>query len=98
MDIKLSERNRLAWPHRRRGLASKAYGMRAHGAASATGFEALRKPRLELVWGSFRIAAAALKPPTRSGYITPKASTSLFGFFAFQVHTQPTHVVAGYAG
>jgi len=36
------QRNRLAWLHRRRGLASTAYGMRAHGAASAAGFEALR--------------------------------------------------------
>jgi len=38
------QRNRLAWPHRRRGLASDGvrYSMRAHGAASAAGFEALR--------------------------------------------------------
>ena len=40
--------------------------MRAHGAASAAGFEALRNSRM--VWGSFLIVAAALKTPTRNGY------------------------------
>jgi len=46
--------------------------MRTHGAASAAGFEALRNYlRLEKglwLWGSFLIAAAALKTPTRNGY------------------------------
>jgi len=42
------------------------------------------------VWGSFLIAAVALKTPTRNGY-TPKVSTSLF---ASQRAASPGHKLA----
>jgi len=41
--------------------------MQTHGAASAAGFEALRNLSYNGM-GSFLIAAAALKPPTRNSY------------------------------
>jgi len=62
------QRNRLAWPHRRRGLASD--GVRYAGAQSSFGrqFQSATKLKVRMVWGSFLIAAAALKTPTRTGY------------------------------
>jgi len=63
-----AERNRLAWPHRRRGLASD--GVRYADARSSVGrrFRSVTKLRIEWCVGSFLIAAAALKTPTRNGY------------------------------
>jgi len=70
----LCRRNRLAWPHRRRGLASD--GARYAGARSRVGrrFRSVTKLTTKVrigrgyLWGSFLIAAAALKTPTRNGY------------------------------
>jgi len=52
-----------------------AYSMRAHGAASVPGSKRYEL-KVRMVWGSFLIAAAALKTLTRNGY-SAKASTSL---------------------
>jgi len=60
-------KNRLAWPHHRRGLASD--GVRYADAWSTVGrrFRSVAKLRLEWYEGGCLIAAAALKTPTRNG-------------------------------
>jgi len=68
--------NRLAWPHRR---PRESVGRR-----TVCGRTEQRRPPVSkryetkgrMVWGSFPIAAAALKTPTRM-VMTPKAATSL---------------------
>jgi len=66
--LTLRRRNRLAWPHRRRRLASDGVGLcgrteqrRRQGSKRCT-------TKVRMVWGRFLIAAAALKTPTRHGY------------------------------
>jgi len=70
------QRNRLAWPHRRRGLASD--GVRYAGARSSVGrrFRSATKLRLEWYGGVFLLLQQRSKHP-REMVITPKASTSL---------------------
>ena len=73
------QRNRLAWPHRRRGLASD--GVRYADARSSVGrqFRSATKQRLEWYGGVFLLLLLQQhsKHP-REIVITPKASTSLF--------------------
>jgi len=66
--------NRLAWPHRRRGLASD--GVRYAGARSSVGrrFRSVTKLRLEYYGGVFLFLQQRSKHP-REMVITPKAST-----------------------
>ena len=51
-----------------------AYGMRTHGAVVGRRFRSVTKLTTKVrigrgyLWGSFLIAAAALKTPTRDGY------------------------------
>jgi len=66
------QRNRLAWPHRRR-LALASDGVRYAGGRT----EQRRPPvskryetKVGMVWGSSLIALAALKTPTSNGYIS----------------------------
>jgi len=70
------QRNRLAWPHRRRGLASD--GVRYAGARSSVGrrFRSVAKLRLEWYGGVFVLLQQRSKPP-REVVMMPKASTSL---------------------
>ena len=69
------QRNRLAWPHRRRGLASD--GVQYAGARSSVGrrFRSVTKLRLEWHGGVFLLLQQRSKHP-REMFITPKASTS----------------------
>jgi len=71
------QRNRLAWPHRRRGLASD--GVRYAGARSSVGrrFRSVTKLRLEWYGGVFLLLQQRSKHPGEM-VITSKASTSLF--------------------
>jgi len=71
------QRNRLAWPHRRRGLASD--GVRYAGARSSVGgrFRSVTKLKLEWYRGVFLLLQQRSKHP-REMVIMPKASTSLF--------------------
>ena len=73
----IRQMNRLAWPHRRRGLASD--GVRYAGAQSSVGrrFRSATKLRLEWYGGVFLLLQQRSKHP-REMVITPKASTSLF--------------------
>jgi len=75
----LVQRNRLAWPHRRRGLASD--GVRYAGARNSVGrrFRSVTKLRLEWYGGVFLLLQQHSKHP-RETVITPKASTSQFPF------------------
>jgi len=57
-------RNRLAWPHRRRGLASDGGRTEQRRPPVSKRYET----KVKMVWGSFLTAAAALKTPTRNGY------------------------------
>ena len=72
-----TERNRLAWPHRRRGLASD--GVWYAGPRSSVGrrFRSVTKLRLEWYGVVFLLLQQRLKHP-REMVITPTASTSLF--------------------
>jgi len=78
----------LAWPHRRQGLASD--GVRYAGARSSVGrrFRSVTKLRLEWYGGVFLLLQQRSKHP-REIAITPKASTSLFTLFNFQVNPNP---------
>jgi len=69
------QRNRLAWPHRRQGLASD--GVRYADARSSVGrrFRSVTKLRLEWYGGVFLLLRQRSKHP-REMVITPKASTS----------------------
>jgi len=73
----LIQRNRLAWPHPRRGLASD--GVRYAGARSSVGprFQSATKLRLEWYGGVFLLLQQRSKHP-REMVIMPKAATSLF--------------------
>jgi len=62
------QRNRLAWPHRRRGLASDGVGYADARSSVGRRFRSVTKLRSAWYGGSFLIAAAALKTPTRNGY------------------------------
>ena len=70
------QRNRLAWPHCRRGLASD--GVRYAGARSSVGprFRSATKLRLEWYGGDFLLLQQRSKHP-REMVIAPEASTSL---------------------
>jgi len=69
------QRNRLAWPHRRRGLASG--GVRYADARSNVGrrFRSVTRLRLEWYGEVFLLLQQRSKHP-REMVITPKASTS----------------------
>jgi len=71
--VHLFQRNRLAWPQRRRGLASD--GVRYAGARSSVGrrFRGVAKLRLEMV-GSFVLLQQRSKHP-REMARTPKGLT-----------------------
>ena len=71
----LNQRNQLAWPHRRRGLASD--GVRYAGARSSVGrwFRIATKLRLEWYGGMVVLLQQHSKHP-RELVITPKAATS----------------------
>jgi len=71
------QRNRLAWPHHRRGLASD--GVRYAGVRSSVGhrFRSATKLRLEWYGGVFLLLQQRSKHP-REMVITSKASTSHF--------------------
>jgi len=71
------QRNRLARPHRHRGLASD--GVRYAGARSSVGrrFRSVTKPWLEWYGGVFLLLQQRSKHP-REMIITPKASTLSF--------------------
>jgi len=64
------QRNRLAWPHRRQGLASD--GVRYAGARSSVGrrFRSVTKLRLEWYGGVFLLLQQRSKQPrrTRNGH------------------------------
>jgi len=79
MVIKRFQKKRLAWPHRRRGLASD--GVRYADARSSVGrrFRSATKLRLEWYGGVFLLLLLQQRSehPREMG-ITPKASTSLF--------------------
>jgi len=74
-----SQRNRLAWLHRRRGLASD--GVRYASAQSSVGrrFRIVTKLRLEWYGGVFVLLQQRSKHP-REIVITPEVSTSSFEF------------------
>ena len=72
-------RDRLAWPHRRRGLASD--GVRYADARSSVGrrFRSATKLRLEWYGGVFFLSLLQQRSKhPREMVITPKAATSLF--------------------
>ena len=76
----MPSRNRLAWPHRRRGLASD--GVRYTDARSSVGRRFRSVTKLGLEWGYggvFLLLQQRLKHP-REVVLTPKAATSLFVF------------------
>jgi len=64
--------------------------MRTHGAASAAGFEAC-ETKVGMVWGSFFIAAAALKTPTRNDY---NAQNFNFKLYLLVERPPPPHPAA----
>ena len=72
-------RQRLAWPHRRRGLASD--GVRYAGARSSVGhrFRSVTKPRFAWYGGVFLLLQQRSKHP-RGMVTTPKASTSQWAY------------------
>jgi len=73
----ITQRNRLAWPHRRRGLASD--GVRYAGARSSFGrrFRSATKLRLEWYGRVLLLLQQRSKRPQKM-VITLKASTSLY--------------------
>ena len=75
--VSFRRRNRLAWTHRRRGLASDS--VRYAGARSSVGrrFRSATKLRFEWYGGDFLLLQQRSKHP-REIVITPKASTSDF--------------------
>ena len=82
-NTELIQRTRLAWPHRRRGLASD--GVRYADAWSSVGrrFRSVTKLRLEWVYGGdFLLLQQRSKHP-REVVITPEASTPYFLFPGF---------------
>ena len=75
------QRNRLAWPHRRRGLASD--GVWYADARSSVGrrFRSVTKLRLECGYGGvFLLLQQRSKHPQKM-VVTPKASTSRFSLY-----------------
>jgi len=66
--ISCIDQNRLAWPHRRRELASD--GVRYADTRSSVGRQGSerRETKVIMVWGRFLVAAAVLKTPTRNCY------------------------------
>ena len=88
--------NRLAWPHRRRGLASD--GVRYADVRSSVGrrfrsVTKLTKVRKGGIWGSFLIAAAALKTPTRNGYNAQGANLTFWCKLARKRRRAPTYLI-----
>jgi len=88
------QRNRLAWPHRRRGLASD--GVRYADARNSVGQRFLYETKVRMVWGSFLIAAAALTTATRNGYNAQGVNLTSWLLCTNQYYSVRTHPLLRY--
>jgi len=79
------------------GLPRTAYGMRTNGAVVGRRFRSVTKLTTKVriggrgyLWGSFLIAAAALKTPTRNGYNAQGVNLKSITLGSVQRDTAPT--------